>query len=166
MGFYTSELIVTGTTAYVDSDGPTYQYGYTGWGYTPKVLRDILVWNTTSDSAIQNVHLKTSWKVNEHYSMYRFIVQGYNYHAGLVINSEVVGYLYPPDNAIYNGGTKNYAAGVTISQYKSSDGYLTIKLASPAYWYYCGFSVSLHQYNPNVSVTFPTFTVYHQTANV
>jgi hypothetical protein len=128
-----------------------------------KVQRDILTWYTALHTPL-NVHIKTSWLTNNE-AMYRFIVEGYNYGQGAAINSDCVGYLYSNTNSIVSGSCNNYAPGFTLTQYKSTDGYLVLKLTAASSVYFTGITLSLQQLNP-VPVQYPTFQVFHQDANL
>jgi hypothetical protein len=146
----------TNPQAKLDVAGPIHAGG-------GRFQKDILTWNTTL-SAPLNVHLKTSWRTNNS-AMYRFIVEGYNYGQAQAVFSDCVGYLYGASDSIINGACNNYAPGASFSQYKSSDGYLVLKLTMSGSTYYLGFGVSLQQYNPT-GVQYPALTVYHQDANL
>ena len=110
-----------------------------------KVKRDFAVWNTTASSS-NPIHIKTN--ITWSNIMYRILVEGYNYGAAQPINSEVVGYTYPSSpSAPISASAVNHASGASISQYKSEDGYLVVKLSSSSF-YYVGLSVSAWLTNP------------------
>ena len=110
-----------------------------------KVKRDFLTWNTTQRTSIP-IHIKTNIPKQSNV-MYRIAVEGYNYGVAAIINSDVVGYTYSGWDHIGKAQTNNYADGVAISQYYSSDGYVVIKLTTDD-TYYIGFSVSAWFTNP------------------
>ncbi|HEY3357838.1 MAG TPA: hypothetical protein VGQ83_31595 [Polyangia bacterium] len=145
----------TAPAAKLDVNGPI----HSGGGHSQ---RDVFSWSTTA-STPTTVHLKTNWRTNNS-AMYRVIVEGYNYGAGLAINSDCVGYLYSGTDSILNASCNNYAGGITLSQYRSTDGSLVLKVTAGTF-YYLGFGVSLQQYNPT-GVQYPTFTAYHQDASL
>lgn len=120
-----------------------------------KVVRDFIAWNTVTNGS-EPIHIKTN--IPEYGSiMYRITVEGYNYGVGQVINSDAVGYTFASTAGITSPSTNNYAGGVTISQYISSDGFVVVKLSS-ANHYYSGFTASAWFVNPagtahNISAT-------------
>jgi hypothetical protein len=79
--------------------------------------------------------------------MYRILVEGYSYGLSKAINSDACGYVYTLIPGITNPSINNYASGVSISQYISSDGFVVIKLTT-TYNYYLGFSASAWFVNP------------------
>ncbi len=123
--------------------------------------RDIFTWSTT-DSGSTPLHLKTSWGFNG--AMYRFVVHGYNYGEGLPIYSDCVGYMYETDQALVSASCHDYAGGISLGQYVSSDGKLVLKLAVTTS-YFMGFGVDVEQYNPE-GVKPVTITAYRQSANL
>ena len=126
-----------------------------------KEIRNIFTYSNNTTPTV--IHIKTSWPTNND-AMYRFSIEGYAYGAGKEIHSTCGGYLYSTINHLYNNWTNDYADGATLTQYKSSDGYLVLKLV-PVSGYYVGFGVSLQQYNP-IYRTPPTFTVSTQAADL
>jgi len=111
-----------------------------------QVKRDFATFNTTAGNNYP-IHIKTNIPWSN--IMYRIVVEGYNYGAAQPIFSEVVGYTYAPIPAsITNGNAINHASGASISQYKSSDGYVVVKLSHGSSFYYAGFSVSAWLTNP------------------
>ncbi len=128
-----------------------------------RVHRDFLVWNTVLSSP-NKIHVKTNIPTSSN-TMYRFLVEGYNFGVSQAIFSEAVGYAYASiDNIVY---TKNndYDGGVSISQYRSSDGYVVLLLTSPGSTYYMGFSVSAWFVNPTNAFNIEA-TVYQQEENL
>ncbi len=128
-----------------------------------QVKRDFLTFSTGA-STPTTVHIKTNL-VDKGGVMYRIAVEGYNYGAARAINSDAVGYLYSATSGITSGFTDNYAAGVTISQYISSDGFLVIRLDAGS-MYYAGFSVSAWLTNPTGNAFDITATAVQQAANL
>ncbi|MCK5832694.1 hypothetical protein KAH81_03390 [bacterium] len=109
------------------------------------VKRDFATFNSTVSSG-NPIHIKTN--ITWSNIMYRILVEGYNYGAAQPINSEIVGYTYAPSPAApISASAVNHASGASISQYKSDDGYLVVKLSSSNF-YYVGFSVSAWLTNP------------------
>lgn len=132
-------------------------------GASGTVHRDFLVWNATVSNPV-NIHIKTNIHMN-HNMHYRFLVEGYNYDAAQAINSEAVGYASSFANNITRFKNNNYDAGVSISQYKSSDGYVVIKLKALLSTYSIGFGVSAWFVNPSGPFDIEA-VVYHQDANL
>lgn len=126
------------------------------------IQRDVFQYRSTDLGAVP-VQLKTQWRTNNDV-MYRIQVEGYNYGVGLPINSDCVGYLYSQSDNTISAACTNYASGITLTQYKTSDGYLALKVASSSL-YFIGFSVSVWQVNPG-TFTPTTFTAVRQTANL
>ncbi len=127
-----------------------------------KVKRDFLTWNTTSNTNVP-IHIKTNITFTA--IMYRFLVEGYNYGMSRAINSEAVGYAYT-NGSLINMQNVNHSNGVSISQYKSSDGYVVIRLDPGGSNYYLGFSVSGWFVNPTGTNFNISATVYHQSSNL
>jgi hypothetical protein len=128
-----------------------------------RVRRDFLVWNTTQSSP-NVIHVKTNIHVSSN-TMYRFVVEGYNYDAQAAINSEAVGYASAASSNITRFKNNNYDSGISISQYKSTDGYVVLKLNAAISAYQLGFSVSAWFVNPSGSFDIGA-TVYQQTGNL
>jgi hypothetical protein len=129
-----------------------------------RVRRDFVTWNTTSGSNTP-IHIKTNIKIKT-YIMYRILVEGYNYGLARSINSDTVGYTYGGWACSGNVQNNNYANGVSISQYCSSDGYVVVRLDPNGSSYYLGFSASGWFTNPTGYGFDVTATVYQQTANL
>jgi Collagen triple helix repeat (20 copies) len=113
----------------------------------PSVQRDFLTWNTTISNS-DPIHIKTNIEVDGGV-MYRIAVEGYNYGVSQVINSDVAGFAYggAPGDLIRT--TQNdYANGIQITQYPSSDGFVVVKL-NQAGSFFLGFSVSGWFTNPS-----------------
>ncbi len=132
-----------------------------------QVKRDFLTWSTTLSSPA-TIHIKTNIQ-DKTYVMYRIAVEGYNYGNGEPVFSDATGYTYGGWNCVPNGPPNqrntNYAPGVSISQYCSSDGYLVIKLTTST-TYYLGFSVSAWFVNPTGTAFDISAAVYQQTNNL
>jgi hypothetical protein len=111
-----------------------------------RVRRDFVTWNTNEENNYDPIHIKTNIPIHSNV-MYRILVEGYNYGSSAAICSDVVGYSWSGSGTIHAGQSNNYADGVSISQYYSSDGFVVIKLAS-AKTYYLGFSASAWLTNP------------------
>ena len=103
------------------------------------VRRDFIAWNTDliNDAPI---HIKTNISRGSEV-MYRFLVEGYNYMDGKIINSDIAGQAYDATSPIH-AQKHDYSNGVTISQYYSSDDFLVIKLTQTSSGGILGFSVS------------------------
>jgi hypothetical protein len=112
-----------------------------------QVKRDFVTWNTTASTNVP-IHIKTN--ITFVCIMYRFLVEGYNYGMQRAIYSEAVGYAdcNPSPTAVTSAQNNNHSNGVSISTYKSNDGYLVIKLDPGGSNYYLGFSVSAWLTNP------------------
>ncbi len=128
------------------------------------VRRDFVRWSTVAGSPL-NIHIKTNIPIQSDI-MYRILVEGYNYGQGAVINSDAVGYTYSGWSCMGSAQTNNYANGVSISQYCSSDGFVVIKLTTAGSTYYLGFSASGWFVNPTGSNFDISATIYHQDANL
>ena len=128
-----------------------------------QVRRDFLVWNTTSNTALP-LHIKTNIPIKSN-TMYRILVEGYNYGASTVINSDAVGYTYVSWACMGNASTNNYASGVSISQYCSADGFVVIRLDVTSN-YYMGFSASAWFTNPTGTAFNVSGTVFMQSSNL
>ena len=112
-------------------------------------------------------HILTNidWNCN----MYRIVVEGYNFGTGRPIFSEIVGYacaLYGDPNNVVSAFATDYGAGATISQYKSSGGFVVVKLTNAASFYYVGFSVSAWLTNPAGNAFNISATIVQQNANL
>jgi len=103
------------------------------------------MWNTFTGSA-DPIHIKTNIPIQSN-TMYRLLVEGYNYGASKAINSDAVGYTYALVACLTNDQTNDYATGVTLTQYCSADGYVVLKLTVTTS-YFMGFSVSAWFTNP------------------
>ncbi|MCF6364815.1 MAG: hypothetical protein L3J35_01290 [Bacteroidales bacterium] len=110
-----------------------------------EVRRDFITFNTTDNTA-NPIHIKTNIPEYSN-TMYRILVEGYAYGVSAVINSDVAGYTFGSTAGISNPSANNYASGVSISQYISSDGFVVVKLTT-TYNYYLGFSASAWFVNP------------------
>ena len=132
-----------------------------------KVQRDILTFNTNGDNATP-IHIKTSVPIGGTLNiMYRYVVEGYNYGGAQAIFSDCVGYATTATNGTWEGMACNdYASGATLTQYQSSDGYVTLKLTSGVSFYYAGFSLSAWFLNPTGTAYKATYTVVQQTADL
>ena len=128
-----------------------------------QVRRDFLTWNTSSNTAIP-VHIKTNIPIKSN-TMYRILVEGYNYGASTVINSDVVGYTYQLWACMGNASVNNYAGGVSISQYCSADGFVVVRLDVTSN-YYMGFSTSAWFMNPTGNAFNISGTVFMQSGNL
>ena len=119
------------------------------------------------------VHVKTNIKARSDI-MYRFLVEGYNYGVNAVIYSDVVGctnrrwadigkmtdYGWPEgwDADMCN----DYAPGCVLSQYYSTDGWLTLRLKAKSF-FSVGFSVSAWLVNHGYGEGFVvTGEIFHQ----
>ncbi len=128
-----------------------------------QVQRDFLFWNTTIRN-INPIHIKTNIKEKSSI-MYRILVEGYNYGTGKIINSDICGYTYVSWEEIGHSSSNNYAPGVSISQYYSSDEFVVIKL-SHTDSYYMGFGVSAWFTNPTGNGFQISAQVFHQADNL
>jgi len=128
-----------------------------------QVQRDILTWNTGANDAVP-IHIKTNIKVHSNV-MFRIAIEGYNYGVAAAINSDTVGYPYVNYTCTGSAQNNNYANGVSISHYCSSDGYVVVKLTAGSF-YYVGFTMSAFTLNPTGNAFDVTGTVYQQTANL
>ena len=124
-----------------------------------RVRRDFVTWNTNQGTS-HPIHIKTNIPKKSNI-MYRILVEGYNYGVAAAINSDVVGYTYAGWESIGKAQTNDYANGVSISQYYSSDGYVIIKLTT-SNTYYIGFSASAWFTNPTGNSFDISATVHHQ----
>jgi hypothetical protein len=129
-----------------------------------KNKRDIFSWNIGGDWTPLTVHFKSSWRTNNG-AMYRFVFEGYNYGNGKAVNSDCVGYLWTGTDSILQQTCTDYAPGIALTQYKSSDGYLVLKAVMTSH-YYAGFGVSLQQFNPLTIQPTPTFNAVVQSADL
>ena len=136
-----------------------------GWIHTQsgKVQRDFLTWSTTIGSP-GVVHIKTNIPIHSNI-MYRILLEGYNYGSANPINSEAVWYSYSASSCLINDTTIDHASWVTLTQYCSSDGFITLKLVSSS-MYYVGFSASAWFTNPAWSNHKISSEVFHQTADL
>jgi hypothetical protein len=91
-----------------------------------RIQRDFLTWNTVDGSNTQ-IHIKTNIRIRTDI-MYRISIEGYNYGRSASINSDTVGYTYSGWSCVGSNQNNNYANGVSISTYCSSDGYVVVKL--------------------------------------
>jgi hypothetical protein len=121
----------------------------------PGVHRDFLTYNSTDNNAVP-IHIKTNIRPTNNV-MYRLAVEGYNFGASAVINSDAAGFANPSNPSVLTSPVaNNYAGGAVLTQYLSSDGFLVLKLTSSNF-YYVGLTVSGFLVNPtgdfNVSAT-------------
>jgi hypothetical protein len=128
-----------------------------------KVRRDFFTF-ATSSSTPTTIHLKTNVKIQTN-TMYRFLVEGYNYGNGAAVNSDAVGYTYAGWSCIGQNSVNNYAPGVTLSQYCSADGYVVLRLQSSSA-YFLGFSVSGWFVNPTGTAFDVSAVAFQQTADL
>jgi hypothetical protein len=143
----TGKLLVNGNVG-IGTTTPTEKLHVNGAivSQNGQVKRDFATFNTTENSNTP-IHIKTNIPWSS--IMYRILVEGFNYGASQPINSEVVGYTYGPNpSVITNGNAINHTSGAVISQYKSDDGYLVVKLTHASSFYFTGFSVSAWLTNP------------------
>jgi hypothetical protein len=113
------------------------------------VQRDILTFSTGAGGGTP-IHVKTQLVLGTGAQniMYRLVVEGYNYGNGQSIFSECVGYATPPSNGDWaSKSCRDYAPGVVLSQYRSTDGFVVLKLTAASF-YYAGFSLSGWFVNP------------------
>ncbi|NEP23534.1 hypothetical protein [Moorena sp. SIO3I6] len=123
-----------------------------------QVRRDFVTWSTRLRTS-NPIHIKTNIPKKSNI-MYRILVEGYNYGVAAAINSDVVGYTYQ-ENTIVSAQAKDYANGVSISQYYSSDGYVVVKLTT-VNTNHLGFSASAWFTNPTGAGFNISATVHHQ----
>jgi subtilisin-like proprotein convertase family protein len=128
-----------------------------------RVQRDLLQWSTTANSPTK-IQIKTNIKIQTN-TMYRLLVEGYNYGASAVINSDAVGYTYSGWSCLGSTSVNNYAGGGALSQYCSADGYVVLRLTVPSA-YFMGFSVSAWTVNPAGQGFSVEAKVYHQDADL
>lgn len=131
-----------------------------------QVQRDILTFSTSANGGTP-IHIKTSipFGAGALNVMYRFVVEGYNYGSAQAIFSDCVGYATTPGNGNWDStACNNYASGASMSQYESSDGYVTLKLTSGNF-YYAGFSLSAYFLNPTGTAYKGTYKVVQQAGN-
>ncbi len=126
------------------------------------IHNNVFQYNTADNNAI-SLQLKTQWRTNNG-AMYRVTVQGYMYGVGAPVNSDCVGYLYSATDSIVSGSCNNYAGGATLTQYKTSDGYLAFTLSYGSS-YYMGITVSYTTLSPTGDFT-TTFTPFKQNATL
>ena len=112
-----------------------------------KIFRDFISWSTQSGTT-DDIHIKTNIRKGSG-TMFRFLIEGYNYQAGTPINSEAVGYTFNQDNCLVYTSTIDHAPNVTTSLYCSSDDYVVIRLDVRPTLYFVGLSVSVWFVNPN-----------------
>ena len=110
-----------------------------------QIHRDFATFSTTA-SVNTPIHIKTNVKIKSN-TMFRFLVEGYNYGRSAPINSETVGYTYSQWACIGNDSNINHASGVSISTYCSADGYVVVRLDTPN-TYYLGMGISAWFTNP------------------
>lgn len=128
-----------------------------------RVQRDLLQWSTTANSPTK-IQIKTNIKIQTN-TMYRLLVEGYNYGASAVINSDAVGYTYSGWSCLGSTSVNNYATGGALTQYCSADGYVVLRLTVPSA-YFMGFSVSAWTVNPAGQGFAVEAKVYHQDADL
>jgi hypothetical protein len=125
-----------------------------------KVLRDFACFTT----AVQNntaIHIKTNIP-KASTVMYRLLFEGYNYGTAQDINAAAAGYTYAAvPNSIYGDSIANYAGGGILSQYISSDGFVTVRMTNAVSFYYAGFCVSAFFANP-LMPTMPISATFFQ----
>lgn len=128
-----------------------------------QVHRDFLTYNTVSQGRTR-IQIKTNIPIKSN-TMYRIVVEGYNYGNSLAINSDAVGYTYQDLACVGSNSVNNYAGGVSLSQYCSSDGFVVISL-NAGNFYYAGFTVSAMFLNPTGNSFNISGVVYLQDANL
>jgi len=128
-------------------------------------------------SGRQKIHIKTNIKAKSDI-MYRLAVEGYNYGNNSIINCDAVGYTHHRWEQLgkseeygwpegWDAETiHHYAPGVTLSQYYSSDGFVTLRLEALSF-FSVGFSVSAWLTSHTFGCDFlPTATIHQQDADV
>ncbi len=128
-----------------------------------RVRRDFVTWNIERPGNVP-IHIKTNIPKKSNV-MYRILVEGYDCGNAAAINSDVVGYTTEFKEDIGWAQENNYAKGVSITQYYSSDGYVVIKLTS-AYTYEIGFSASAWFTNTQGIGFDISATVHHQAGDL
>jgi len=128
------------------------------------VQRDVLTYGTVAGSNTP-IHIKTNIPIQQNI-MFRLLVEGYNYGAAQDINSATVGYPYALTACTINVQNINYASGVSISHYCSSDGFIVVKLTNPTSLYYAGFTMSAFMLNPTGRGFEVTGQVFQQVADL
>lgn len=110
-----------------------------------QVHRDFATFSTTANNGTP-IHIKTNVKIKTN-TMYRFLVEGYNYGIAQPINSETVGYTYSQWACVGNDRNINHSPGVSISTYCSADDYVVVKLSASSF-YFAGMGISGWFTNP------------------
>ena len=127
--------------------------------------------------SIAACHIKTNIPMKSEV-MYRLLVEGYNYGVNAVVFSDVVGYTNRSWDQIGNlekygwpegwdaEMTNDYAPGVAISQYFSTDGFVTVRLRAKS-MYCIGFSVSAWLVFHGMGEGFPiSVSIHHQDSDL
>lgn len=127
--------------------------------------------------SIAACHIKTNIPMKSEV-MYRLLVEGYNYGVNAVVFSDVVGYTNRSWDQLGNlekygwpegwdaEMTNDYAPGVAISQYYSTDGFVTVRLRAKS-MYCIGFSVSAWLVFHGMGEGFPiSVSIHHQDADL
>jgi hypothetical protein len=126
---------------------------------------------------VATVHVKTNIPAKSEV-MYRFLVEGYNYGVNAPIFSDAVGYTnrnweelgkmskYGWPEGWDDTATNNYAPGVSISQYFSSDDFVVLRLQAKSL-FSAGFGVSAWLCFHGMGNGFPVAaTIHHQDADL
>ncbi|CUG06277.1 Hypothetical protein, putative [Bodo saltans] len=126
---------------------------------------------------VATIHVKTNIPAKSEV-MYRFLVEGYNYGVNAPIFSDAVGYTnrnweelgkmskYGWPEGWDDTATNNYAPGVSISQYFSSDDFVVLRLQAKSL-FSAGFGVSAWLCFHGMGNGFPVAaTIHHQDADL
>lgn len=162
-GLHVSGATVVNGSGYLMHANNTAVVGSGGYGtIRHNVVQAVSYGNTTS-----RVHIKTLLRhasnathgqVNE---MYRVRIHGYGYGSSLPIDTVCVGYVYAGGNTLGSQGVSTRPNCATVTQYMSSDGYLTFTVYVSAYyttvnldWERNGGNGSLRDSSAILSVTY------------
>ena len=162
-GLHVSGATVVNGSGYLMHANNTAVVGSGGYGtIRHNVVQAVSYGNTTS-----RIHIKTLLRhasngthgqLNE---MYRVRIHGYGYGSSLPIDTVCVGYVYAGGNTLSSQGVSTRPNCATVTQYMSSDGYLTFTVYVSAYyttvnldWERNGGNGSLRDSSSILSVTY------------
>ena len=125
------------------------------------IHRDFLIYNSVTDDPTP-IQIKTNIQPAIADVLFHFTIEGYNYGASAIINSNAAGETF--GTFLVHNTVNDYAGGAALTQYLSSDGFLVLKLTSTSF-FYVGLSVSGFFINPTGDVNISA-VVFRSTANL
>ena len=164
-GLHVSGATVVNDSGYLTHANNTAVVGSGGYG----TIRHNVVQAVSYGNSTNRIHIKTLMRhasnsshtqVNE---MYRVRIHGYAYGSSFPIDTVCVGYVYAGGNTLSAQGVSTRPNCASVTQYMSSDGYLTFTIYASAYyttvnldWERNGGNGNLRDSSSILSVTYNT----------